>query len=437
MLELFDFAAISLGFGFLSLLTPCVFPMIPITVSYFTKKSEQDKKIHLLDVFIYTAGIIVTFSFIGLVTAVFFGASQISKIAANPWVNLLIAAIFIVFALNLFGFFEITINHKFINQFQTKRASKRRISTFSMAVIFTLTTFTCTMPFVGTILVSASQGNILFPVIGMFCYGLSFSLPFIFLALFPKFMQKLPHSGDWMYATKITMGFLEMLAALKFISNADIVWQLNLITRPVFLIISSIIFIALGLYFLKIIRFPLELNRRFSLGRLLLAILSLMMAVHLFYAKDGKTSRELEAFLPPPEYGNTKYTSRIPWLTHLADAKVLARSQKKLIFIDFTGYTCINCRWMEQNIFTKRKIEDIMRKKFILVRLYTDGNGPEYIKNQQYQNKKFSTVALPLYALLTPEEQVISTFEGMTRDDKAFINFLHSATSNGESMKHK
>ena len=151
-----------------------------------------------------------------------------------------------------------------------------------------------------------------------------------------------------------------------------------------------------------------------------------MMAAHLFYAKNGQTFRELEAFLPPPDYGNTQYISRIHWLTNLADAKKVARKQNKPIFIDFTGYTCINCRWMEQNIFTKKEVENILLKEFVLVRLYTDGDGSDYIKNQQYQNKKFNTVALPLYALLTPEELIISTFEGMTRDYEKFIKFLRS-----------
>ncbi len=424
-IEILNFIGVSLGFGLLSLLTPCVFPMIPITVSYFTKRSEAKRNKSIQDAFIYVIGIITTFSMIGLVTALFFGASQISKIAANPWINLCIAVIFITFGLNLFGIFEIKINNRFINQFRSHKNSKGFISVFLIAVVFTLTTFTCTMPFVGTILVTASRGNILYPLIGMFCYGLTFSLPFFFLVLFPQFVQRLPRSGEWMYTIKIAMGFLELAASLKFLSNADMVWRLNIITREIFLIIWSVIFVLLGLNLLKIIRFPFESNSKISVGRWVLATVTLLFAVHLFYAKDQKTFQELEAFLPPPEYGNKQYISHLIWIKNLSEAKKKAIKTNQFIFIDFTGYTCVNCRWMEQNLFTRKKIENML-EKFILVRLYTDGDGVKHRENQRLQSERFNTIALPLYVILTPDDRIVSTFEGMTRDSRHFIKFLNS-----------
>ena len=398
--------------------------MIPITVSYFVKRSELGHRTHIKEALIYMAGIIAAFSLIGLVTSVFFGASQMNEIAANPWVNLFIAAVFIGLALNLFGVFEVRISNRFINRFQSRDGSGV-LSVLSMAVVFTLTTFTCTMPFMGTILVIASQNHIFYPLIGMFCYGFSFSLPFFFLALFPKLMQDLPRSGDWMYTTKIAMGFLELAAALKFLSNADMVWQFTLLTRNTFLVIWAFIFALLGLYFLKIIRFPLESKTKVSLPRLGLGLASFLVAVNLFYAKDGRTFSELEAFLPPPEYGNESYTSNLNWMDDLSQARELARQQDRQLFIDFTGYTCINCRWMEQNLFTRKPSENLL-SRFVLVRLYTDGDGQKYEENQRYQRERFNTVALPFYAIITPEERVISTFEGMTRDAEVFNQFLLS-----------
>ncbi len=448
-LEIFPFIGIALGVGLVSLLTPCVFPMIPITISYFLNRKESSNYRPLKDAFIYVTGIVLTFSLIGLLTSLIFGSAGIHRFAVNPWVNLFIACIFILFALNLFGFFEIKISPRVIDKIQKMDRFFRRknslqndrISILSMSVIFTITTFTCTMPFIGTILVSASRENFLYPFIGMFFFGISFAFPFFILALFPALLDKIPKTGNWIYKIKVLMGFLELAASIKFLSNSDMVWQNNIITRDIFLMIWAFISFLIAIYFLDWIKFPVDIQGNLHqkknekqkqlsglLIRMTFSFLFMFLTAHFLFSLGGRPLKELGAFLPPVGYGKVEKSKheKFNWLDDLQQAKEIFKDDPKPIFIDFTGYTCVNCRWMEQNIFNKPIVENLLQK-FLLVRLYTDGEGEIYEKNQRYQQEKFNTLVLPLYAIMDSNDRVIKIFKGMTREEQEFISFLENS----------
>jgi thiol:disulfide interchange protein DsbD len=246
---------LAITLGALSLLTPCVFPMIPITVSYFTNHAGGDRAKSVKLATVYSVGIIATFTLVGMLLAIFVGAAGINLFAANPWVNLLITAIFLFFAFNLFGAYEIAIPTGFLTKLDTLTRSKEGegsgvVGALLMGLTFTLTSFTCTSPFVGTILVSASQGNWRMPLLGMLAFSAVFALPFFVLALIPQLVSQLPRAGGWMNSVKVAMGFLEVAAAMKFISNVDLVWKWGIFTRDVVIAIWIAIGVVLSIYLL-------------------------------------------------------------------------------------------------------------------------------------------------------------------------------------------
>ena len=261
-LSVISYLSLSFSFGLLSLLTPCVFPLIPITVSYFTKRQESEKAKPVLDALLYSLGIILSFTVVGFLMAALFGASGINRLASNPYVNLMIAVIFILFAFNLFGMFEILVSGNLLTKLSNFQSNNNLLSIWVMSFTFTLTTFTCTMPFIGTVLVSASKGDWFYPILGMLGYSFAFSIPFFLLALFPSAIKKLPRSGNWMVSFKIILGFLELAAALKFISNADLVWKWNILTREFFLVIWASLFITIALYLFGVFYFTHEKKRK-------------------------------------------------------------------------------------------------------------------------------------------------------------------------------
>ena len=252
----FPFILLALSMGFLSLLTPCVFPLIPITVSFFIQRGESKNGTPLANALIYAGGIVATFSLLGFILALTLGASGANQLAANPWVNLFIASLFIYFALSLFGMYEIDIPDK-LKQLSLRQESRDGIiGTIFMAVTFTLTSFTCTVQFVGLLLVAASQGQWFWPMIGMIVFSSAFASPFFLLALFPQYLASLPKSGGWLNSTKVVMGFLEMAAAFKFISNTDLVWGWGFFSHNIVLAIWAVLMVLCGVYLLGKIRFP-------------------------------------------------------------------------------------------------------------------------------------------------------------------------------------
>lgn len=427
--------------GALSLLTPCVFPMIPITVSYFTNHSAGSRSRSVRLATIYSLGIVATFTLLGMLLAIFVGAAGINLFAANPWVNILIAAIFIFFAFNLFGAYEINVPTGVLTKLDSFTRSHEGegsgvVGALLMGLTFTLTSFTCTSPFVGTILVSASQGDWQMPLVGMLAFSTVFALPFFVLALVPQWVAQLPRAGGWMNSVKVSMGFLEIAAAMKFISNVDLVWKWGVFTRSVVLAIWIAIGVILTLYLLG--KFQLTHDskpERIGAFRLLSAIVSLAISFYLVTGLFGAKLGELEAFLPPETEVSAASrpggsSERLQWVKNdYEGALAKARAQNKRVFVDFTGYTCTNCRWMEANIFVLPEVQEEM-KKFVLSSLYTDGEGEPYESQQRLEQEKFGTVALPFYAVVDAEGNTIGTFPGLTRNPQEFIDFLRKAQLN-------
>ena len=422
-MDLISFFNLSLGFGFLSLLTPCVFPLIPLTISYFSKKQKS-----VFESLLFTLGIILSFSLLGLLVSLFFGASGLNKLSTNPFLNLFLFFLFSFFAFNLMGVYEIYIPGSLLTKLNSVQSKSQSYQTILMSFIFTLTTFTCTMPFLGTLLVSASKGDWFYPSIGMFGFSLSFSVPFLFLSLFPKLLGTLPKSGSWLNSFKIVLGFLELAFGLKFLSNADLIWGFNIISKELFLSVWISILIAICFYLLGLYHFPHEKenSKEKSIYRILIFIFFLSFVFYFLSGLFGKNLGEWEAFFPP--ISSTKEIQKnekkeLIWFDSLDKAKELSKIQNKPIFIDFTGFSCTNCRWMEQNIFTLEEIQELF-KEFILVKLYTDGDELVHEKNLQYEETKFGTIALPLYAGINSEEKILGQFLGMTRDREEYKKFL-------------
>jgi thiol:disulfide interchange protein DsbD len=417
--------------GLISLLTPCVFPMVPVTIAYFSS-AEHRRAPGVRGAILFGAGIVSTFTVLGLLLAAIFGATGLNRFAADPWVNIALAALFCVFAANLFGWFEFTVPWRLLTAADgVSRASSggSSLGALAMGAIFTLTSVTCTAPFVGTLLVLAARGSWAMPIVGMVVYSTAFAFPFVLLAMAPRFAERLPRSGDWIHTLRVVIGFLEIAAAVKFISNADLVLGWNVFTRGVVLIAWIFLALAGALYLLlPLVR---ARSKHAGPGRIAAAAGALAIAAWLASGVRGKPLPQVEAFLPPrAPLGMLAAGSRSSeWmLNDYAGALSEARNSDRLVFVDFTGYTCTNCRWMEANIFSRADV-GAQLGQFVLARLYTDGDGEIYERQQEFQEKTFGTVALPLYAVVDGKGNVRATFSGLTRDPSEFIAFLRRASS--------
>jgi thiol:disulfide interchange protein DsbD len=424
---LFSFILFALGMGFLALLTPCVFPMIPITVSYFTKEGEKEDNNPIFSASLYALGIIFIFTTLGLFLSFTLGASGAGDLAANPWINIFIASLFIYLAFSLFGYYEIQ-TPSFIRQFSINQESRGGVlGILFMSLTFTLTSFTCTVAFVGALLATASQGAVFWPIIGMLSFSLAFASPFFLLALFPQYLSKLPKSGGWLNSVKVIMGFLEIAAAFKFISNVDLVWNWGVFDRNMVLLIWAVIFVLMGLYLLGIIKMPFDSPiKKWSFTRISFCIIFLLIGIYLSTGlfSGNKVHGLIESYLPPDKEGD--------WIENLDEGYILSKELNKPIFIDFTGYTCTNCRWMEINIFEEEDVKLIF-EDFILVKLYTDGKEDIHKKNRKLEIDRFGTAALPYYVILSPEDKILGTFPGMDPNKDNFINFLNNSKEKFEN----
>jgi len=421
------FIWLAVTMGAVSLLTPCVFPMVPITVSYFTNHASRTRRGAVRSALVYGLGIVLTFTLLGGTLAIAAGAAGLNRFAANPWVNLAITTLFVAFALNLFGVFELRLPVRLLSGID--RASRRAgtastTGTLLMAATFTVTSLTCTAAFLGTLLVVAAAGEWQRPLAGLVAYSATFAGPFVILAAAPQLASQLPRSGPWLARVKVVMGFLEIAAAVKFLSNADLVWSWGIVTRQVVLAAWLATAAALALYLALA---PSRGARRLSSARLAAIAATLAVAVWLASGFTGRRLGELEAFLPPPTSAATAARiGDLPWVVNDLDGAIgLARRAHQRVFIDFTGYTCTNCRWMEANMFPRPEIRASLGG-FVRARLYTDGQGEVYERQQRYQQDRFKTVALPLYAIVDPDRRVVATFAGLTRDSGEFLRFLET-----------
>jgi len=408
--------------GLVSLLTPCVFPMIPITVSFFTKEAAHDRKRALKLSVVYALAIIATFTLVGVVMTLLLGAGSANKVAASPIVNIVIGLLFVAFALSLFGLFEFRLPSSWVDAAQA-RAGAGTVGAVFMGLVFTLTSFTCTAPFIGPLLVAITQGAWFWPLVGMSVFAATFASPFFLLSLFPGWLAGLPRSGGWLNSTKVVMGFLELAAAMKFFSNAELIWQWDVFTTPVVLASWVVLSALIGLYILGKIRLPHDSPVE-SVGgvRLLFStmffVLALVMLPGLFKIPPPGL---IDSYLPVP-IALKQQEGKLTWGDDYAAALRQAKAEGRKVFIDFTGYTCTNCRWMEINMFPQPAVEAAL-DQFVRVRLYPDG-GPRGPANQEFQVARFGDAALPLYVIMSADDREIARFSGMTRDTKAFLDFL-------------
>ncbi|HEY6172039.1 MAG TPA: cytochrome c biogenesis protein CcdA, partial [Candidatus Kapabacteria bacterium] len=326
--SLWEFILITIGFGLLALLTPCVFPMIPITVSFFTKRNQASRKESVVDATFYAMGIIVTFVGLGFLMSLLFGTSGINKLASNPIANAIIAGIFITFALNLFGMFEIGIPSSVLTKLNMKANthSNKRVSVILMGFVFSLTSFTCTVPIVGTLMVAFQRGDWFVPLVGMTVFATVFALPFFLLALFPRAMKSLPKSGGWLNSVKVVMGFLEIAAAMKFISNIDLVLKWGIFSRDLVIATWAAIFIITTLYLLGRFNLPHDTpSPHIGPMRAVFAIVFGTFGIYMFTGFGGKPLGELDGLLPPAEVvsasvlqtgaspGGKAHSEELPW----------------------------------------------------------------------------------------------------------------------------
>lgn len=435
---LWAFLMIAAGAGLLALLTPCVFPMIPLTVSYFSKHTTT-KGEALRMASVYGMSIVFTFTGLGILMALLVGAAGAQTIAANPWVNLFIGLVFILFAFSLLGLFEIRVPHSVLNFFNRQSDEQSGyLGILFMGLTLTLVSFSCTVPFVGGLLAATAGGEWFFPVLGMLAFSSVFALPFVLFALFPRGLNSLPKSGSWMNAVKVVLGFIELAAAIKFLSNADLVWGTNLLSRPLAIALVVVIFFMAGLYLLGKLRLahepPVE---GIGVMRLMFSMAFFGTALYMIPGLFGAPLRALDAYLPPrmasdiSVAGWQRDASGVSGVGHdaldwvqddIEAAYVAARQAEKPIFVDFTGYTCTNCRDMEANVFPHPEVAERFERNFVLLRLYTDDQ--EHMETfQNYQVRLTDTVALPTYAVITPDEDVLVQHSGIASVE-TFVRFL-------------
>jgi thiol:disulfide interchange protein len=405
--------------------------MVPVTIAYFSPPQGAASRA-LKRPLLFGLGIIATFTVLGLALAAVFGAAGLNRFASDPWVNLTLAALFLVFAANLFGWLETPVPWRMVNA--ADRAAREvtpgsSLGALLMGATFTLTSVTCTAPFVGTLLVLASQGSWAMPVIGMLVYSTAFALPFVLLALLPRTVAKLPRAGKWMQTLRAMIGILEVGAAIKFVSNTNLVMGWGVFTRNVVLLLWAALALAAAAYLARNAREGAR-HHRGIVGASLSVGVALLVAGWLLSGMNGRSLPQIEAFLPPAvptaAAGSSANYAATWMLNDYPAALTIARSTGRPVFVDFTGYTCTNCRWMEANIFSRPDVSAELGN-FVLSRLYTDGDGEMYEKQQAFQEATFGTVALPLYVVIGADGKVRATFSGLTRNPAEFIAFLQRA----------
>jgi thiol:disulfide interchange protein DsbD len=429
------FLLIAFGFGLAAIFTPCVFPMIPITVSFFLNKQSGSRGESLSQAIVFCLGIIILFSTLGLVATAILGPFGAQQLSSSPWVNGFIALVFFAFALSLLGAFEITIPSSILTRLD--RGSERGgvVGTLVMGLTFSLTAFACVGPFVGTLLAGSLTGGGMRPLFGMVTFAAGLAAPFFLLALFPSYLKRLPRSGGWMARVKIVLGFLVLAMMLKYVANIDAVLQWNAITRERFLAAWVVLFALPGLYLLGFLRLEgIKPDEPVGIWRLILGSTFLVFAVSLVPGMFGASLGELDAYVPVAASasgpsGASARGEQLAWRKNeYREALEAARAGNKFVFVSFTGYACTNCHWMKSNMFPRSEIAAAL-KDYVLVELYTDGTDAASEANQQLLERKFSSVAIPFYAILDPNENVIASFAGLTRDASEFASFLNSPKS--------
>ena len=428
------FLLVAFGFGLAAIFTPCVFPMIPITMSFFLNRqgTRQESVFHAV---LFCLGIVVLFSGLGLVTTAILGPFGVVQLGSNPWVNGFIALVFLAFGLSLLGAFEITIPSSVLTKLDRGTQKGGIAGTLLMGLTFALSSFACVGPFMGTLLAASVGSGGARPLLGMLAFASGLALPFFLLALFPSYLKRLPKSGGWLARVKVVMGFIVLAAMLKFVASVDQVLQWNVITRERFLAAWIVLFAMAGLYLLGFLRLEgISKDEPMGLGRLLTGMVFLIFAISLVPGMSGAKLGELDAYIPVASGsagGGAGGQSALVWMKNqYREALERARREGKLVFVNFTGYACTNCHWMKANMFTRPEIAGAL-KNFVLVELYTDGTDEASLANQELEQGKFQTIAIPYYAILDADGNAIATYPGATRDAGAYLAFLQKSAPPG------
>jgi thiol:disulfide interchange protein len=424
------FLAVAFGFGLASIFTPCVFPMIPITMSYFLNRPSGGRRDSVVQAVVFCLGIVVLFSGLGLLTTVALGPAGVKNLGASPWVNGFITLLFLAFGLSLLGAFEITIPSAVLTKLNQSSGSGGFAGTLLMGLTFSLSSFACVGPFVGTLLAASVGGGGLRPLLGMAAFATGLALPFFLLALFPSYLKRMPRSGGWLARVKVVMGFVILAASLKYLASLDQTLQWGFVTRERFLAAWIVLFAMAGLYLLGFLRLEgIKQDESLGLGRLLTGMAFVIFALSMTPGMFGGRLGDLDAYVPASDSGGFaggggSSATQLVWMKdQYREALDRARREGKLVFVDFTGYACTNCHWMRANMLARPEIADKL-KNFVLVELYTDGTDAASEANSKLQLEKFGTVAEPFYVILDPDGNLIAKFEGLTKDAAAFGAFL-------------
>jgi thiol:disulfide interchange protein len=411
------FLALAFGFGLAAIFTPCVFPMIPITMSFFTGQRGGLKL-----AIAFCLGIIVFFSALGLILTLALGPAAVVELGSNVWVNGFIALIFFAFGLSLLGAFEITIPSGLLTKLNAASGQGGLLGTLLMGLTFVLASFACVGPFMGTLLAASVGSDKMRPVLGMIFFAGGLALPFFLLALFPKVLQKLPRSGEWLARVKVVMGFFVLAWMLKYLYSLDAVLQTDFLTRERFLAAWVVLFAMAGFYLLGFVRLPgISRDAELGVARLLIGTVLVVFGLSLIPGMFGAKLGEIEAYIPP-----ASGSGDLPWIENdLPSAFAKAQAEGKTVLVNFTGYACTNCHWMKANMFTKPEVGGVMRN-MVLVDLYTDGTDAASEANQRLEEEKFKTVAIPFYVLYDANQNVLATFPGLTRKPEEYLTFLNT-----------
>ena len=443
--------------GLLALFTPCVWPIIPMTVSFFLKRSK-DKKKGIRDAWTYGASIVVIYVTLGLAITLIFGASALNALSTNAVFNILFCLMLVVFAASFFGAFEITLPSKWSNAVDSKaETTGGLLSIFLMAFTLSLVSFSCTGPIIGFLLVQVyTTGSVVAPAIGMLGFAIALALPFTLFALFPSWLKSMPKSGGWMNIIKVSLGFLELAFALKFLSVADLAYGWRILDRETFLALWIVLFALLGFYLLGKIKFPHDDDdTKVSVPRFFMAMASLAFAVYMVPGLWGAPLKAVSAFAPPMQTQDFNlYNNEVHAKFDDYDLGMeYARQHGKPVMLDFTGYGCVNCRKMELSVWTDSKVSDIINNDYVLITLYVDNktplsspvkimeNGTERTlrtvgdKWSYLQRVKFGANAQPFYVLIDNEGKPLNKSYSYDEDIPKYIDFLQTGLENYRKEK--
>ena len=450
--------------GFIALLTPCVWPIIPMTVSFFLKRAKDDKKKGIRDAITYGLSIIVIYLVLGLAVTLLFGASALNALSTNAVFNIFFFLLLVIFGASFLGGFEIVLPSKWTNAVDSKASSTTGLlSIFLMAFTLVLVSFSCTGPIIGFLLVEmGTSGNIVGPAVGMFGFALALALPFTLFAIFPTWLKSAPKSGNWMNNVKVTLGFIELAFSLKFLSVADLAYGWGILDRETFLSLWIVLFAILGCYLMGWVRFPHDedewdemgekiINHRTPVTKFFMALCSFAFAVYMVPGLWGAPCKAVSAFAPPmntQDFNLAKTEHIEPQTLDYEAGMNIAKTKGKPVMIDFTGFGCVNCRKMEAAVWTDESVKKVITEDYVLIQLFVDDKTPlpepiEVVGNGQnrklrtvgdkwsyLQRTKFGSNTQPFYVLLDNEGHPLNTSYSYDEDIAKYLDFLNTGLKN-------